>query len=652
MDCKKVILTPCQKEGHAAEVGSNSQRRNFLKTITLFGGGSVLLGYTAWSKPGSGINGLPLGLSDAATGVDAATSNVFRPIDLNQINVGGEIGRRIDVTIKNNLFALDIDRDFLSPFQKRDRKDGYIGMGKLIDASVKFSAYSKSEKVLALKNHLINEIIKGQEPDGYIGMMVKESRMWGFWDIHEMGYIILGLTNDYHYFKEKRSLEAAQKVADYIIERWAMMPKDWGDHIISTYVAVIGLERTLIALYRETGDQRYLDFCVRQRALPEWNLGIVIGRRNLIEGHEYAYLARCMAQLEMFQFLPDKRLLNQSRRAINFMTAQDGMSITGAVGQWEIWTDDQDGRRGLGETCGTAYQIRLFDTFLRLEGKSYHGDVMERMIYNTLFGAQSPDGRKIRYFTPLEGNREYFDRDSYCCPNNYRRIIAELPMFVFYLAAKGVAVNLYTSSEARIALNDGVTLNIRQETNYPTSGKITLYLDPSVPSMFPLQLRIPGWCNLATASINGIQWKKPIVSGKFISLDRIWAAGDQVVLEMQMPFRLVLGRKRQSGRVAVMRGPVVFCLNPDQKDSLQTKDAADLTGIMIDSASLKLLTDNSIHPDGVACSVKAGNEGFAIGVSGELSLTLTEFTDPAGKAVYFRLPDYSVAVPDELLSGN
>ena len=41
--------------------------------------------------------------------------------------------------------------------------------------------------------------------------------------------------------------------------------------------------------------------------------------------------------------------------------------------------------------------------------------------------------------------------------------------------------------------------------------------------------------------------------------------------------------------------------------------------------------------------------GSAVGCSGNLTLKLTEFPDPDGKCVYFRLPDLSAAVPDELL---
>jgi hypothetical protein len=36
-------------------------------------------------------------------------------------------------------------------------------------------------------------------------------------------------------------------------------------------------------------------------------------------------------------------------------------------------------------------------------------------------------------------------------------------------------------------------------------------------------------------------------------------------------------------------------------------------------------------------------------VAGDLSLRLTEFPDPQGKCVYFRLPDLSAAAPDELM---
>ena len=293
---------------------------------------------------------------------------------------------------------------------------------------------------------------------------------------------------------------------------------------------------------------------------------------------------------------------------------------------------------------------------MRLEGKSIYGDLIERTIYNTLFAAQSPDGRQIRYYTPFEGKRIYFAKDSYCCPGNFRRIMAELPTMVYYRSGTGFTVSLYTPSDATIDLNDGVSLKVRQETDYPTSGRVVLHLDPSKPKRFSVNLRIPRWCTKAAVAINGQPWRKPIDSGAFVTIDREWTAGDQVTLDMPMSWRLVFGRKRQSGRAAVMRGPVVFCLNSAQNKLLRDWDGADLSFIRIDPSSLKDIPggDTTVRPGGVACEVKVCTEPWEFRFDGEgiHYLKLTEFPDPEGKCVYFRLPDLSLAVPDELAPGG
>jgi len=590
------------------------------------------------------------GLWSAAVAAEALT-----PLDVRQVKVGGEIGRRIDMTVTNNLLMLDVDKDFLRPFQEKRRPDGYVGLGKTIEAAVRFAAYTKSGETLALKKRLVEETVKTQEPDGYIGIMAKDARMWRMWDIHEMGYIIKGLVTDHRYFAEKRSLDAAVRLADYIIRRWPSMPSDWSNQThYCTDPVVMGLDRAMVALYRETGERRFLTFCVKERSLLTWDLGIVIGRRELMEGDASAYFSKCLAQLDWYRLEPQPGLLRQSRRLIRFLKDGDGMCITGGVGQWEVFTDDQDARGGLGETCATVYQLRVFDGLLQIEGKPVYGDLLERTIYNTLFAAQSPDGRKLRYYAPLEGEREYFSSDTYCCPCNYRRAISELPAMVYYQSKTGVAVNLYTPSQADVELGGNVPLRIRQETDYPSSGKVVIRLDPSKPLRFPLQLRIPHWCGKAAVNVNGKPWEGGAVPGEFLTVEREWAAGDRVTLDLPMAWRLVLGRKRQSGRAAVMRGPVVFCLDPAQDESLRNRDGADLGQIVLDPASLADAPAgwDAVRPGGMACHVKAGRGGTGVAFCSGLSLRLTEFSDPAGRAVYFRLPDPRAAVPDGLLTGN
>ena len=200
-----------------------------------------------------------------------------------------------------------------------------------------------------------------------------------------------------------------------------------------------------------------------------------------------------MAQVEWYHHDPNEALLASTRRAIDFMLHQNGMVITGGCGDLECWHNSQTGTVNCEETCPTVYIVKLLDSVLRLEGNSLYGDMMERTIFNALFSTQSPDGRKIRYFTPFDGPRVYcWTGDTYCCPNQYRRGISQLPEWIYYRTRDGAAVNLYTASSARLELNKGAQLSIAKETDYPNSGNVTLRIDPDKAGEFSVSLRIRG----------------------------------------------------------------------------------------------------------------------------------------------------------------
>jgi hypothetical protein len=593
-------------------------------------------------------------LALAVQAAPCAAAELLSPLELRDVKVGGEIGRRIEVTLTNNLLKLDVDRDFLPPFRTQDGKTSYIGLGKLIDSAVKLAAYSGDSRALALKRHMIEETLACQAADGYIGLFPPEQRIKTLWDVHELGYVIWGLLSDYRYFGDTRSLAAARKAADFVVKNWSALPEKWGEGAdVAPHVAFTGIERTLLGLHRETGEPAYLNFVVHTRKLPEWDLGIVIGRRAGIEGHVYAYTCRCLAQLELNALQPDPRLTRPAERVIGFLTRQDGALVTGSAGQCEIWTDDQDARGDVGETCALAYQLRVYDRLLRTGGEARLGDLMERTIFNALFASQSPDGRRLRYFAPLEGERAYWSTDTYCCPCNYRRMIAELPTMVYYRMPHGLTVNLYTPSQAKLTVGKNVPLTVRQETAYPNDGSVRLTLEPAMPVSFALRLRIPVWASGASAAVNGKSVVGPLVPGTFFEIRREWKSGDHVSLTLPMRWRLVKGRQRQAGRVAVMRGPLVFCLNPSQNPDLAKLDGAELGYIALNPESLaEPVPDATVRPDGLGCRVQAWKPGFGIAKETDYELTLTEFPDPHGKATYFRLRDFSGAVDDELLSDD
>ncbi len=582
-------------------------------------------------------------------------AEAFQRAELRDVQLAGLLGRRIELTVQNNLLRLDIDRDFLRPFREKKAPDGFVGLGMLIDATVRFAANSPDPRVLELKKRLVREALQAQQSDGYLGMLVPAGRMWRLWDIHEMGYLVYGLATDYQFFGEKASLDAARRLADYILRRWPERP-DWDAGGLTVHMAVTGLERTMLVLSDVTGDLKYRDFCLQQRQLDRWDMPIVIGRWGKIEGHAYAYFAHALAQLHLYRSRPDARLLQTSHRAVDFLLRGDGLVITGSCGDHECWHDTQAGTTNLAETCATAYLIRLMDDLLCLEGDARYGDIMERAIYNALFAAQSPDGRRIRYYTPFDGPRQYFPQDSYCCPNNFRRIIAELPGLVYYRANRGgILVNLYTASQAKLTTSGGQTL-IRQETDYPNTGRVSIHVQPATPARFAIHLRIPGWCAGAKVSVNGQPVEVPEAlrrpTGRprsFLAISRTWQPGDRIELEFPMPWRWVKGRKAQSGRVALMRGPVVFCLNRARHKELEKIEPRMLT---IAPETLEgPLPDASVRPEGLSAKVRAWKPGaWYPHAKPELELVLTEYPDPAGEAVYWHVPNPHAAefVEDEL----
>ncbi|MBN2294447.1 MAG: glycoside hydrolase family 127 protein [Pirellulales bacterium] len=578
------------------------------------------------------------------------------PIDMREVKVAGEIGRRTDNTIYKNLLKLDIDKDFLPPFRAKATEKGYIGLGKTVDAAVRFAIYSKDPRVLALKKHIVDEVINTQTPDGYIGTLIPKNRVWGTYDIHEMSYMALGLTNDYKYFGEKASLASARKLLDFIIARWSAEP----DRIpgldgtrARMYGVTTGLEAALLTMYEQTKDRKYLDFCTNSKhcKLPGWNAEKKIGWLECMddERHVYIHICLCVAQMQLNHITPDPKLSRQARGVIDYLTRHDGLLASGSCSFKEGWDNTQQLAGMVSESCVTAYLIRMLDRLLWLEGDSKYGDMMERAVYNALFAAQAPDGRKLRYFTPLEGKRVYFGTDTFCCPNNFRRIMAELPEMIYYRRDGGLAINLYTQSKAQFDLGDGLSLAVRQETDYPTSGKVTIYIDPSKTAKFPLLLRIPRWTGkAATVAVNGQSVKQNIPSGSFFTIDRQWKPGDRVELNMPMQWRFIKGRKKQAGLAALMRGPQLFCISRAKNKVLEK---ADLRQVIIDPSSLgSPIKDDTIRPNGLKCIARAWSPGKNQQQPPDLAIVLTEFADPGGEATYFRLPDLGVAVDDELIN--
>jgi len=577
--------------------------------------------------------------------------------------IGGEIDRRIIDLVYRNYMVLDLDRDWLDKFRNRtDRGDTinvYYGIGKVLDAGSLFAQYTGDPKVAARNQYIMDQLRASRDPDGYVGFWNVEPNNHQNvvnWILHEQEYFNLALVRNYRATGNPQSLADARVMADYIMR---MFPADaQGEHVIPPGVSIAGITEGFVELYRVTGDEKYLDFARNLRYEPhwyylkpyaEWEANIAKARY-----HVYVMLSHMYPDTELHRLIGGDDYLKKSLWMKTELLEQGrgGLLVTGSTSEGEHFTYNQLGSGNIEESCVTAYLLRWMDSLMRLEGDMRYGDIIERAMYNALFGAQSPDGRHICYFTPFTGRRSFQSIDTFCCNGNFRRAVAELPQKVYYRTEEGgIALNLFTRSNKRFEVN-GKSVRIQAETDYPNSGRVTLTFSCSEPVQFPFRFRTPRWAEKIECAVGD----EPCVPTQsqlgYAEIARQWKTGDTLTISMPMTWRLVRGRMIQEGRVAVMRGPVLFSFSEKQNAAV-LKACPEPRNLVLDPTSFGDPTlDQSVRPDGQKVTVKAWTNRECSG--DPVDVVLTEFIDPDGIEVYFGLADASGpaavrVVDDELI---
>lgn len=474
-------------------------------------------------------------------------STRFQRFPAGCVTIGGEIGERTARTADKILNHLDIENLFARHFRLRRSEPevpgGFAGYGMLPDAMVKASAAGIGGTAMRFrKEQAVGDLIRTQTPDGAISIF---SGPPGVWDNHEQAYIIQALVNDFLRLKQSASLESALRLGSYLIRRKSGMN--------------LGLEEAFLLLYEASGERKFLEYCRKEFALAE-ELEIY-DRRVPVNGlaHVYTFLARVLAQLKLEELTQDEsgRLRKGAYELRSRILEQGYSSISGSCTggrNWgEIWDRTQIGLGRWGETCASAYLLRFAAKMLERESDPLFGDLFERVMYNAFFGAQSEDGMRQRYFIPFNEPGEWFEKETYCCPNNLRRMMFEIPEGIFFRTEDGVAVNLYSDSVLTLPER-----RIEQKTGYPESGKIRLTVSSA--AGFHLTLRIPVWCPQAEISMGGtVRYAPP---GWFsVPLP---AGETELELNFPMPVRLIRGTAAQSGQAAILRGPLVYALEQER----------------------------------------------------------------------------------------
>ena len=252
-----------------------------------------------------------------------------------------------------------------------------------------------------------------------------------------------------------------------------------------------------------------------------------------------------------------------------------------------------DPRQGA-ETCAVVEQMASDEIMMGITGDIFWADHCENVAFNTLPAALTSDMRALRYITSpnmavsdgknyggsidngLLGMLSMSPFSSRCCQHNHGM---GWPYFTEHLVMStndgGLCATLYSANETTATVSNGVTVTLKEDTNYPFEEDIKFTVHCSQSVAFPLYLRIPVWAEHASVTIDGSTTNAQ--AGMYVKINRIWNDGDQVTLHLPMTITSQTWSQNK-GSVSVNYGPLTLSLkiaeqykrrNPSDPDIVQ-----------------------------------------------------------------------------------
>jgi len=521
-------------------------------------------------------------------------------LELNRTVTIPHIYQQCEATGRTGAFDLNFERPVPSPIVLIF---GDSDPAKWMEAASYSLATHPDPALEAWVDSVAEKIIHAQQQDGYLNthftVTQPEMRWKNLRDWHELycaGHLIEAAVAHYQATGQRKLLDALCRYADHIDATFGHEPgKQRG------YCGHPEIELALVKLYHATQNPRYLKlatyfvdergqqpnyFDIEARARGEdpahfWaksyeycQAHTPIREQTQVVGHAVRAMYLLSAVTDLAHENDDPTLLETGERLWHQLVTRR-IYLTGGIGaarHIEGFTQDYDlpDETAYAETCATIGLMQWNHRLLQFSGEGKYADLIERALYNGVLSGISLDGAHFFYENPL-ASAGHHHRESWfvcpCCPPNLARTLASLGGYFYSTGANDIWVHQYAQGTAKMKVNER-EVNLRQVTKYPWDGDVKLEIDVAGPQRFTLHLRVPAWCEQWHIAVNGEHASR---SGKdelsmgegYIHLRREWNPGDAVEYRMEMPIRAVWAHpavRDLQGRVALERGPIVYCL--------------------------------------------------------------------------------------------
>ena len=438
---------------------------------------------------------------------------------------------------------------------------GYVDLGYVLG----------DREVIARANQWLNAVLGSQRADGFFGSQSNraadgDGRAGRSPDLWPNMLMMFALRSLYEATGDARVIPFLTKYFRWqsTIPLADLLPSSWqkqraGDNLDSIYW-----------LYNRTGAPWLLDVArVNHERTSDWSGGIA-------SWHNVNF-AECFREpAQFFQQAHDVRYRDATVRNYDDMRRLYGQVPGGGYAADENARPGFNGPRNGTETCAWAELMFSDEILVGITGDRVWADRAEEIAFNSFPASMTPDLKGLHYITSpnqvqldaankapmIQNSGDMFRYDPYgfrCCQHN---AAFGWPYFAEHLwmatRDNGLAAVLYAPSAVKAKVANGTEVALTESTAYPFDDAIAITVDAPAAVRFPLRLRVPGWCEHPSLSLNG----KPLAATPadgWLTIDREWTPRDQLVLTLPMNVRLQAWKENRN-TVSVSRGPLTYSL--------------------------------------------------------------------------------------------
>lgn len=477
------------------------------------------------------------------------------------------------------------------------------------------------EKLEAVADAAIDVVCEAQQEDGYLDtfyIINDRSRIFtNLRDNHELycfGHMAEGAVAYYQATGKDKLLKAVERYADFIFAHFGPEEgkcKGYPGHEIA--------EMALVRLYEVTGKKQYLElsqFFIDMRGTKPYYFDyeqnvkqddglryqyhqahLPVREQKEAVGHAVRAVYLYSGMADLARLTGDQRLLEACETLWDDIVERK-MYITGGIGGTHIgesfsFAYDLPNDTAYAETCASIGLVFFARRMLQIKPDAKYANVMERALYNGILSGMALDGKSFFYVNPLESLPEacHMDERKFhvkpvrqkwfgcaCCPPNIARLLSSIASYAYTETDDTLYVHLYLGGVITKTLCAGqeaadpetvkgsktenrADARITITSGFPWNGRVSVKVETESEAAFTIALRIPDWCETYTAK--GLEGAQTVVRDGYLYVTKVWKEDGGISLEFPMKVRMIQPNPRvreDIGKVALMRGPVVYCM--------------------------------------------------------------------------------------------